>query len=139
MARTATRLLAFYLVFQADFGQDIDYGQAIARFHRPVSEDFLRQLVEGVLENSRYLDGVIDTFALGWTAARLPRVDRAILRLGAWELLGTEIPPAVAINEAVELAKDYGGAESSAFINGVLDSIMAKRAELAPGLGQNQS
>lgn len=134
MARTATRLLAFYLVFQADFGQDPDYSQAMQEFARPVNEDFLRQLVDGVLSHCRYLDEVIDMYARGWSVDRLPRVDRAILRLGAWELLGTDIPPAVAINEAVKLAKDYGGAESSAFINGVLDSIKAQQAELAPGL-----
>ena len=79
-------------------------------------------------------DQIIAEFARGWTADRLARVDRAILRLGAWELLGTDIPPAVAINEAVELAKEYGGADSPAFVNGILDSIRARREELAARL-----
>mgnify|MGYP000857333940 CR=1 FL=1 len=134
MARTATRLLAFYMVFQDDFGQDADYQQAIAEFPRPVNEDFLRQLVEGIRRHGPYLDACIGRFARGWSAERLAKVDRAILRLGAWELLGTDIPPAAAIDEAVELAKSYGGADSSAFINGVLNSIMEKREELIPGL-----
>ncbi|MDD2282596.1 MAG: transcription antitermination factor NusB [Eubacteriales bacterium] len=134
MARTATRLLAFYMIFQAGFGQDTDYSQAMQEFKRPVDPDFLRQLVDGALSQGRYLDEVIEMYARGWSVDRLPRVDRAILRLGAWELLGTDIPPAVAINEAVKLAKDYGGDESSAFINGVLDSIKERRQELAPGL-----
>ena len=130
MARTATRLLAFYMIFQAGFGQDTDYSQAMQEFKRPVDPDFLRQLVDGALSQGRYLDEVIEMYARGWSVDRLPRVDLAILRLGAWELLGTDIPPAVAINEAVKLAKDYGGDESSAFINGVLDSIKERRQEL---------
>ena len=132
MARTATRLLAFYMIFQADFGQDPDFTWAIQEFNRPVDPLFLRELVEGALSHEQYLDEVIDRFAKGWDVARLPRVDLAILRLGAWELLGTDIPPAVAINEAVNLAKDYGGADSAAFINAVLDNIKDKREELAP-------
>jgi N utilization substance protein B len=131
MARTATRLLAFYMIFQADFGQEADFTRAIQEFHRPVDPLFLSELVEGALSHERYLDEVIDRFAKGWDVARLPRVDLAILRLGAWELLGTDIPPAVAINEAVNLAKDYGGADSPAFINAILDSIKDKREELA--------
>ena len=80
------------------------------------------------------LDQIIAEFTRGWTPSRLSRVDRALLRLGAWELLGTEIPSAVAINEAVELAKAYGSADSPAFINGVLDSIRRRREDLAPRL-----
>lgn len=134
MARTATRLLAFYIIFQADFGQEPDYALAMEGFHRPVNEDFLRQLVEGVLSHSHYLDEVISQHSRNWSVERMPRVDRAVLRLATWELLGTDIPPAVAINEAVKLAKDYGGADSSAFINGVLDSIKERREVLVSGL-----
>lgn len=131
MARTATRTLAFRMIFQADFGQHPDYPQAINDFSRPVDEKFLQSLVEGALEHSGYLDEVIDSFAHSWSVERMPRVDRAILRLGAWELLATDIPAAVAIDEAVELAKDFGGPDSSAFVNGVLDSMQKKRQELA--------
>lgn len=134
MARTATRLLAFYMIFQADFGQEPDYALAIKEFPRPINEGFLRQLVEGVLSHGSYLDEVISQYSRNWTVERMPKVDRAILRLAVWELLGTDIPSAVAINEAVKLAKDYGGAESSAFVNGVLDSIKECREELLPGL-----
>jgi len=131
MARTATRELAFTVIFQADFGLGINYPEAIAEFGRQVDPDFLHQLVESVLSRREALDQVISDFSRGWTVARLPRVDRAILRLATWELLGTETPPAVVINEAVELAKEYGNAESPSFVNGILDSIMAKREELA--------
>lgn len=134
MARTATRLLAFYLVFESDFGQEPDFPQAIDDFPRPVDKVFLNELVYGVLDHRSYLDKVIGSFAHGWSVERLPRVDRAILRLSAWELLGTDIPEAVAIDEGVELAKEYGGSESPAFINGVLDSIRERRRELAVNL-----
>lgn len=131
MARTATRLLAFYMIFAGDFGQEPGIAQGINDFPRPVDDKFLRQLVSGVQENLLYLDEVIGSFARGWSVERLPRVDRAILRLCAWELLGTDIPEAVAIDEGIELAKEYGGSESPAFVNGVLDSIREQRQELA--------
>ena len=137
MARTATRLLAFYMIFQADFGLAPDYQQGIEGFSRPVDEVFLRQLVEGTLGNGPYLDKVIGSFSRSWSVERLPRVDRTILRLSTWELLATNIPPGAAINEAVELAKAYGGADSFAFINGVLDSVKEQREELALGLTAN--
>lgn len=135
MARTATRKLAFTIVFQADFGQDIDFDWAIEEFGRQVDPGFLRQLVEGVLPRRQFLDDVISEFSRGWTASRLPRVDRALLRLAIWEILKSETPPAVIINEAVELAKEYGTAESPGFINGVLDNIRIQREELAARMG----
>lgn len=131
MARKATRKLAFTMIFQSDFDLGLDYEAAIAEFGRQVDQEFLRQLVEGVVSRAKALDQVISKFSRGWLASRLPRVDRAILRLATWELLGTDTPPAVVINEAVELAKEYGNAESPAFINGILDSIKAQREELA--------
>lgn len=134
MARTATRRLAFTLLFQADFGQPINYAHAMEEYERQVDLEFLQQTVENVLTRRDALDSIISEFSRGWTAQRLSRVDRALLRLGVWELLGTDLPPAVAINEAVELAKAYGTADSPAFINGVLDSIKARKEELTARL-----
>ena len=131
MARTATRELAFTLVFQMEFGLETDYGRAISDFNRQVDPEFLRQLVEGVQAGQQALDKIISKFSRGWTAARLPKVDRSILRLAVWELLRTDTPPAVIINEAVELAKEYGNIESPGFVNGMLDNIKAQREELA--------
>lgn len=134
MARRVSRRLAFALLFQADFGQPIDYARAIAELGPKADPEYVQATVESVLARREALDQIIAEFTRGWTPSRLSRVDRALLRLGAWELLGTEIPPAVAINEAVELAKAYGSADSPAFINGVLDSIRRRREELAPRL-----
>jgi len=134
MARTATRKLAFTLLFQADFGQSISYPEATAQYGHQVDLDFLRLLVDGVLDRRGFLDQVISEFTRGWTAERLSRIDRAILRLATWELIGTDTPPAVVINEAVELAKNYSNQESPAFINGILDSIKAQREALSARL-----
>jgi N utilization substance protein B len=130
MARTATRELAFTMVFQSDFGQGLDYNNAIAEFSRQVDPHFLHQLVEGVQAKHKALDKIVSKFSRGWTVDRLPRVDRAILRLAVWELLGTDTPPAVVINEAVDLAKEYGNTESPGFVNGILDNIKDQREEL---------
>lgn len=134
MARRITRRLAFTLLFQADFGQSVDYSRAVAELGPKADPIFLREMVDNVLARQETLDQIISEFSRGWLPSRLPRVDRALLRLGIWELLGTDIPPAVAINEAVELAKTYGTADSPSFINAVLDSVHGHREELVPRL-----
>lgn len=134
MARRVSRRLAFALLFQADFGQPIDYSRAIAELGPKADPQYVQATVESVLARKEALDQIISEFVRGWTPSRLSRVDRSLLRLGVWELLGTDIPPAVVINEAVELAKAYGTADSAAFINGVLDNVHRHREELIPRL-----
>lgn len=82
-------------------------------------------LVRGVTEKREQLDDVIQKVSIHWRLDRMAHVDRNLLRLGAYELteLDHEVPRKVAINEAVEVAKRFGTAESSAFINGILDRI----------------
>lgn len=81
-------------------------------------------VVEGVEERRSEIDALINTHAEGWTVDRLPNVDRAILRLAVWELLAqADVPAAVVMDEAVELAKEYSTERSSSFVNGVLDSV----------------
>lgn len=84
---------------------------------------FALNLLRGVLANSEALDRLIDRRALGWGIDRLPIVDRNILRLGLYELLHTDTPPEVVINEAVELAKDYGSERAPALVNAILDRV----------------
>jgi N utilization substance protein B len=80
----------------------------------------------GVSEAQIRIDEVIEEFSTGWSVHRMPLVDRAILRLAVWELLDRpDVPTAVVLNEAVELAKDYSTERSPAFINGVLDTVAA--------------
>lgn len=90
----------------------------------PEEMEFAQELVRGVLEEREDLDARIDAASLNWRLARMPVVDRNILRLGAHEILSrADIPASVSINEAIELAKRFGGAESRAFVNGILDRI----------------
>jgi N utilization substance protein B len=91
---------------------------------------FVRELVRGTLEFSPDADAVIGPLLEGWTIERLPSVDRILLRLGAYELrCRPDIPPAVAINEAVALAKKFSTEDSGRFVNGVLSAIARSHAE----------
>ena len=97
-----------------DFDLDVDEPAQV----------FARELVTAAVERSAELDELIASASKNWRIDRMSRVDRNILRLGACELLAfRDVPTKVVINEAVELAKRFGTAESSAFVNGVLDRI----------------
>jgi N utilization substance protein B len=91
----------------------------------PVPEHTVR-LVEGVAEHAARIDELIDAHATGWSIDRLPDVDRAILRMATYELLwADDVPDAVVIDEAVELAKALSTDDSPAYVNGVLGAILA--------------
>jgi len=88
------------------------------------AQNFARDLVAAAVERSSEIDELIASASKNWRIDRMSRVDRNILRLGACELVAfPDVPVKVVINEAVELAKRFGTAESSAFVNGVLDRI----------------
>lgn len=88
---------------------------------------FATQLVRGVSENMAELDALIDRYSLNWEIDRMPVIDRNILRLGMYELIyRDDIPPKVAINEAVELANKFSTPDSKKFVNGILDRVMAQ-------------
>lgn len=89
----------------------------------PDEMEFAQVLVRGVLEELPALDARIEAASTNWRIGRMPCVDRNILRMGAFEILNKEVPTPVVINEALEIAKKYGGAESRAFVNGILDRI----------------
>lgn len=90
----------------------------------PAAQDFARGLVAAATERTAQIDELITGSSKNWRIDRMSRVDRNILRLGTAELLAfPDVPVKVVINEAVELAKRFGTAESSAFVNGVLDRI----------------
>jgi N utilization substance protein B len=97
-----------------------DAGEAVA----PDVKMFAEGLVLGTIENLARIDEVIGEFSTNWSLERMARVDLALLRLGAHELLYCpDVPPNVVINEAIELGKQYGTRETQAFINGILDKI----------------
>ena len=93
---------------------------------QPDEMEFAQELVRGALEDRAAIDARIEAASLHWRLARMPVVDRNILRIGTFELAHRpDIPVSVSINEAIELAKRYGGAESRSFVNGILDRIAA--------------
>jgi N utilization substance protein B len=96
----------------------------------PSAKTFAIELVEGVRATLAELDPLIEKHSHNWRLDRMSRVDRNVLRLGAWELkYRADIPRKVTLNEAIELGKKFGNEESSAFINGLLDKIAAALAK----------
>ncbi len=90
--------------------------------------DFVSELVRGVLTHLAELDALIEKHAENWKLSRMPRIDRNILRLGAFQLLHRDdIPPAVTLDESVELGKRFGEEKTPAYVNGVLDRIFRER------------
>lgn len=94
--------------------------------------EFIDRLVKGTVENLDAIDAIIEKAAPAWPIAQITAVDRAVLRLGLYELLfgsREEVPPKVAINEAIELAKAFGGESSGKFVNGVLGTVYREIGE----------
>ncbi|OGY67771.1 MAG: transcription antitermination factor NusB, partial [Candidatus Harrisonbacteria bacterium RIFCSPLOWO2_02_FULL_45_10c] len=94
--------------------------------------DFARKLVKGVIEHKKDIDAIITKAAPDWPLEQIAIVDRNALRIGLYELLfadRAEVPPKVAINEAIEIAKNFGGPNSGKFINGVLGTIYREIGE----------
>jgi N utilization substance protein B len=127
-ARTTAREAALQMLFAIEASSS-DVEQAIRDFWRELPGDaegraYADEAVRGVRSLLDDLDGRIVRASKNWRLERMTRVDRNVLRLGAWELVKrTDVPRAVAIDEAVELAKRFGTEESGAFVNGVLDRI----------------
>jgi N utilization substance protein B len=130
-ARTKARKRALDILFQADVRGDTPATVLAAEAKRAANEPareaswlYAREIVDGVIDNQDAIDEQITTFAKDWSLARMPAVDRAILRMGVWEILyNDEVPAAVAIDEAVELAKEFSTDDSGAFVHGVLGRI----------------
>jgi transcription antitermination protein NusB len=133
-ARSKARKRAVDVLYEAD----IRSGDPVALLRErltdetpPVNEHTVR-LVEGVAEHAARIDELIDTHASNWSIDRLPDVDRAILRMAVFELLWVDdVPDAVVIDEAVELAKALSTDDSPAYVNGVLGAILAAEVPTA--------
>jgi N utilization substance protein B len=89
----------------------------------PKDKEYINDLVTGSVNNIKDIDSLIEKYSKGWKINRIAKVDLALLRLGAYEILYSDTPENVVINEAVELAKKYSTDKSGAFINGILASI----------------
>ena len=130
-ARTKARKRALDILFQADVrGEDValtlaaEARRAACEPARAASWLYAREIVDGVIDNRDAIDEQIVTHARDWKLERMPALDRAILRIGVWEILfNDEVPTAVAIDEAVELAKEFSTDDSGSFVHGVLARI----------------
>ena len=126
--RSRARQVAFQVLYQDDLNPSSDPAQGAAFLNRrlrlPELVEFARQLVAGVRRHRAELDQAIAEAASNWSLDRMPPTDRSVLRLGAYEILHADTPDQVAIDEAIELAKRFGTAQSAAFVNGILDRLM---------------
>jgi len=134
--RTRARELALQFLYMLDLRGDtfLEEAREYVTSEERDSEttQFALRLVQGTHEHKAEIDAMIQGVAQNWSIARMAVVDRNVLRLSTFELLHChDIPPKVAINEAIELGKRYSGQNSGAFINGILDKIM-NRAKNAP-------
>lgn len=143
-ARRRSRHRAIQILYQCDV-RNLPADEAIAAFYdglyseeneqRPGKDIFMESLVRGTLANQASLDAHISRSSANWRLERMAAVDRNILRMAIYELIEGKNPPAVIIDEALELGRRFSGEESVAFINGVLDSI---RKELAPSFANTE-
>jgi transcription antitermination protein NusB len=133
MKRRKAREYALQMLFQLDFTERVYDDKALEEFWAGKKEqsdikEFAVDLVRGTRNNLDNIDAMIETVTDNWLLKRMAAVDRNILRFAAYEILfRKDIPSAVTINEALEIAKKYSSTEAAAFLNGVLDRL-AKEA-----------
>ncbi len=129
------RIVALQSLYEQDFRLEAEdktfaisevLDRNVSRYKETIDDTvFVEKLVRGVVEHQDELDNILQPLAPEWPIDQIARMDRVVLRIGAYELLyAKDIPPKVVINEAVELAKAFGGDNSSKFINGVLGSLL---------------
>ena len=134
-ARRTGRERALQALYQLEMAEGTSSSEALASAWSASSEEgkpdpdavkFAQELVEGVRANQAEIDELIEKHSHNWRLDRMSRIDRNVLRLGVFELkYRPDIPKKVSINEAVELGKNFGTEESSAFVNGLLDRVAA--------------
>ncbi len=120
-------------MYQWDMRQPLSLDEAMRAYYsslyseeaadRPAWDEFMELLTRGTVEKLEELDALLDRHSQNWRVARMSVVDRNILRLAAYEMLHTETPPPVVIDEALELARRFSSDESVGFVNGVLDAL----------------
>jgi N utilization substance protein B len=133
MRRSRAREVALQLLYQRDLHPEGKRGQQLRfaknRLRDAALQKFCLEIVEGVHANLKEIDSRLSSVAENWRLPRMAAVDRNILRMGTWEILYTpETPAAAAIDEAIELARRFGTADSPRFVNGVLDKLKPQDA-----------
>lgn len=136
------RIIALQTLYEQELRLDADdkafdinavLDRNVARYKEMLDDvDFIRQLVAGVTKQAPELDAKLQPVAPEWPIDQIARMDRLILRMGLYELQNEhDVPPKVVINEAVELAKAFGGDNSSKFVNGVLGTLLREKEAAA--------
>jgi N utilization substance protein B len=136
------RIIALQTLYEQEVRREADdkeldaasvLARNIDRYREQVDDvDFITQLVNGVTAQAAELDAALQPVAPEWPIDQIARMDRIVLRIGLYELNNeADVPPKVVINEAVELAKAFGGDNSSKFVNGVLGTLLRQRDEVA--------
>ena len=142
------RIVALQTLYEQDFRREVNdtamildevLERNIARYKETIDDkDFIEKLVHGVNAHAAEINDVIRPVAPEWPIEQIARMDLAVLHIGVYELLyDASVPPKVVINEAVELAKAFGGDNSSKFINGVLGTILRSKEELEAKVKKN--
>ena len=139
-ARSKARKRALDALYEADIRGESATDVLTATTQRRSDEGqaamnaYVTEIVEGVTAHREYIDELLGSYSMGWSLERMPAVDRAILRIGTYELLWRDdVPDAVAIAEAVVLAQELSTEESSSFVNGLLGRILELKPRLALG------
>jgi N utilization substance protein B len=129
--RSRAREVALQILYEEDVNPRASIDRAkefvSGRLNSPDLEEFCLGLIQGVRRNQEELDALLAQTADNWSLDRMAATDRNVLRLGAYEILFTETPGRAAINEAVELAKRFGSANSAPFVNGILDKFLKRK------------
>jgi N utilization substance protein B len=128
MNRHLSRVIIMQTLYEWDFRPEGDIDEIkqrnIDNYEEDADNDFINQTIKGVIDNAKESDELISKAAPEWPLEQISTVDKTILRIAVFEILHSkEVPPKVAINEAVELGKTFGSENSSKFINGVLGTI----------------
>jgi N utilization substance protein B len=134
-ARSKSRKRALDILYGADVREDsinaalaAEQARNDADPKRNNSWGYARDIVIGITEHGDEIDELIETYSQGWTIARMPAIDRALLRIGLWEILyNDDVPNSVAISEAVESARIHSTEDSAGFVNGLLGRIADSR------------
>ncbi len=136
-SRHQAREVALQMLFQKDLNPDVS-AEIVREQMKELLENneqlcrFAWSLFAGTIESQKLIDKKIETVAANWTVSRMPPTDRNTIRLGAFELLYTDIPYPVVIDEALELAKSFGTAQSASFVNGILDRLVPEEKRSLP-------
>ena len=147
MKRRELREHIFRLLFRVEFNDEADMPEQVALYMEDLpmaggqDRRYIEQKYQMVMDHLEKIDAMLNEAATGWKVSRMGKVELTILRLAAYEIyFDADVPTSVAINEAVEMAKEFGGDESPAFINGVLGKLVkAEAANAEPAKAETDS